>query len=259
MNLTVLRRIGFVCLLALVLTGTAARTEIRTDTKEISRFFAPMNDLEASVKVIKMESKELEKIGKDFALNYRLRTMTLLYKSPDKLRIEGHAGILGDALLIQNGASRFYAVPRLNLRKTENLSESPGKRLSLLEYAGLLGKDTLSYMQAKFLKEEKLDAGKPLSVYELTYQGETGGKSKYRLWIDPQTSITRKRVWFDADNKIKATFLYSEPQETSPGMFLPGKCEILNGDGQSAATMTYSGVKLDQGLEDKLFAVTAPQ
>jgi outer membrane lipoprotein-sorting protein len=225
----------------------------RRDAKDISQFVAPFTDLETTVRVVKMEPKELEKIGRDFALNYRLKNMTLLYKSPDKLRIEGRSNILGDALLIQNGASRFYAVPRLKLRKTEDLKESPSKRLSLLEYAGLVAKDTLGYMQAKWVKEE-MQAGKPISVYELSYTGENGGKSKHRLWIDPETHLTQKRVWLDADNKVKATFLYSDPQETSPGVFLPGKCEILNAEGQSAAIMNYSGAKVDQGLADTLFA-----
>lgn len=247
----------------MVLLGIAGIVSSRTlavprgDAKDIARFVAPFDDLEASVKVTKIEPKELEKIGRDFAMNYRLKNMTLLYKSPDKLRIEGRSNILGDALLIQNGASRFYAVPKLNLRKTEDLKESPSKRLSLLEYAGLVAKDTLGYMQAKFVKEEML-ADKSVAVYELSYTGENGGKSKYRLWIDPETHLTRKRVWLDADNKVKATFLYSEPQETSPGVFLPGKCEILNGEGLSAATMSYSGVKVDQGLADTLFTLSPP-
>ena len=257
MNHATMRKIGIACIFVTLLTGTA-HTETRLDAKDINQFTASMNDLEASVKVTQIDPKELEKIGSDFALNYRLKNMTLLYKSPDKLRIEGHSNLFGNALLIQNGVSRFYAIPKLRLRKTEDLKDSPLKRLSLLEYAGLLGKDTLSYMQGKFVKEDKLD-GKTVAVYELTYQSENGGKSRYRLSIDPKTRITLKRIWFDAANKVKATFLYSDPQETSSGVFMPRKCEILNAEGISAATMIYSAVKLDQGLEDALFSVTPPQ
>lgn len=257
MTATTTKKTAIAAVFALMLTGVA-RTETRLDARDIAQFTAPMTDLETSVKVTQIEPKELEKIGKDFALNYRLKTMTLLYKTPDKLRVEGRSNLLGDALLIQNGASRFYAVPKLRLRKTENLKDSPLKRLSLLEYAGLLGKDTLSYMQGKFVKEDKLD-GKTVAVYELTYQSENCGKSRYRLTIDPQTRIALKRVWFDGDNKIKATFLYSEPHETLPGVFLPQKCKILNAEGILAATMTYSSTKLDQGLEDALFSVTPQQ
>lgn len=252
------RRQFFALLLAAILisAGLSHLSAMRrAEPRDIRAFMTPLKDLETTIKVTKMESKELEKIGGDFATNYtvfrNLRTLSLVYKSPDKLLLEGKSNLLGQAALLINGSTRFYAVPKLNVRKKENLEKEPVRRQSLLEYSGLLSDGTLRFMQSKFVREEMLN-NTPTLVYDLTYQGVSGA-SYYRLWLDPQKRMVRKRAWFDGDDRLRATFLYEEPREVVAGVWLPGRCDIVNPDGVTAGSMTYTDAKINQGVSDTLF------
>ena len=211
----------------------------------------PIEDLAATVRVTKFEAKELDKIAPGFKTPYALRNLTLLYKNPDKLRLDGKSPLLGDAVMILNGATRFYMVPKLHVRNTEDLKAMPSRRQSLLEYGGLISNQTLSFMQAKYVGQET-EAGLETAVYNLTYRGCTG-LSHYRVWIDPKTRITVKRTWYGADNTLRATFTYSEPREVAPGVWVPTQIEVKNAEGVVAAATTIENIRLNQGLADNLF------
>ncbi|HLJ56066.1 MAG TPA: outer membrane lipoprotein-sorting protein, partial [Chthonomonadaceae bacterium] len=192
-------------------------------------------------------------IGSDFKTTYSLRTLTLQYKQPDKIRLEGHSQTRGGAVLIMNGAMRFYEVPKLKLKKTENLEAHPGKRQSLLEYAGLISQGTLQFMDATLLRQEKA-GDRAAQVYELRFQGEEKS-SFYRVWLDNQTHVTVKREWYGSDGKLRATFLYDDAREIAPGTWLPTKVEVKNADGLVAAELSVSEIKPNQGLTDAPFTV----
>lgn len=214
-----------------------------------------LTDLQATMRVQKSDTKELEKIGGDFARSYQfqgiLRTVTLEYKQPDKLRLSGK-GLLGKASIVMNGPLRLSRVP-LMPKKVEDLSESPGKRQSLLEYGGLLAPETLTFMQGKFVREETVD-DQPTSVFDLTYKGAATG-SHYRVWFDTKTRLTIKREWYGLEGKLKATFYYQNPKEVSNGIWLPTQVEVKNAEGISAAITTLDDMRVNQGLSDDLFTI----
>ncbi len=238
-------------------SGPAARAAgkaggAKGDPHNISSFTTNLADLEANIHVTRFDSKELEKIGKDFGVTYRIRNVTLQYKQPDMLRLSGRIPVLGEAVLISNGTRRYYSVPRLE-KKVEDLDKAPSKRLTLLEYGGVLSPETLRLMQGRFVREETLDGHSAL-VFDMTYLG-VEAVSHYRLWIDPETHITLKREWYDHENRLRATFFYQEPHEVAPGIWLPGRVEVQNAEGIVAAASTISNVKIDQGLPNDLFAI----
>lgn len=248
--------LGLVALILLNASGGATKAEEPAKARQksdIAMYATKLEDIEATVQVTKFEPKELEKIGKDFGTTYLFRTLQFQYKQPDKMRLEGSSKVLGSGLFILNGVNRFYNVPRLGRKGKENLEKTPGKRQSLLEYCGLLSPTTLRFMQPRFLREEAFD-GSPTAIYDLTYQGVQGG-SYYRLWIDTRTHVTLKREWYDGENHLRATFLYLDPKEAAPGVWLPGRIEIKNGEGTLSAATTFSDVKINQGLDDSLFAI----
>ena len=228
------------------------------DSRSLTELTTKLEDLQATVHMVKCDSKELEKISLDFQRSYRLqdllRHITLEYKQPGKLRISGSNKVLGKAAIIMNGSLRSYRGP-LAPAKVEDLKGSPGKRQSLLEYGGLLSPETLSFMQGKFVREEMLD-GQMVPIFDMTYKGVTGG-SYYRVWFDPKIHITLKREWYDFDGKLKATFYYQEPKEVAEGVWLPKQVEVRNAEGISAAitSIDLDSVKINQGLSDDLFAI----
>lgn len=251
--LVALGLLGGTIALAMQSAARAMEEPGKSDSHDIKALTTKVEDIEAMVRVTKYEPKELEKIGKDFGTTYRFRNLIFQYKQPDKIRLEAKSPTLGSATLILNGATRHYSVPKLHLKNTEDLTAAPGKRQSLLEYGGLLSPDTLRFMRAEYVRAETLE-GQETEVYKMRYQGAPGG-SHYLLWIDPRTRVSLKREWYNADNQLRATFLYQETQEVSPGIWLPTQIEVRNAEGVVAATTTYKDVKINQGLPDSLFSV----
>lgn len=221
--------------------------------RAIQDLVTPCKEMEAKITVSQFDAKELEKIGKDFGAPYRLRNMRLFYRSPDQLRLEASSRLFGDALLILDGARRFYAVSKLNIRHVENLTKEPSKRQSLLEYGGQLSEGTLQFMEGTFLKEEKVGETAAL-VYALKYTGQSA-MSYYHVWIDPTTKVTLKRVWFDGQGKLKATFLYSDVKEITAGIWMPSRCEMRNAEGAIGAILDFKEVKVGEKLSDSLFEI----
>ncbi|MDW8208516.1 MAG: outer membrane lipoprotein-sorting protein [Chloroherpetonaceae bacterium] len=257
---TTCRIVRCVLLTALLMIYSAIHPDAarQQEIRDIRELIPPLQDLEATIRVTRMEARELEKIGGDFTTNYsvlrNLRTLSLLYKSPDKLLLEGRSSVLGEAALVIVGPVRFYAVSKLNLRRRENLEKEPARRQSLLEYSGLLSEDTLRYMRVKAARQDALD-GAPVLVYDLVYRASSSS-SYYRLWIDPHTRIVRQRDWYDTEHRLRATFRYEEPREVSEGIYVPGRCDIINPDGVIAGSMTYTDLKVNQGIPDALFDVS---
>lgn len=210
-------------------------------------------ELEASIVVTKLDFMEMEKIGKDFGATYRMKNLHLYYQNPDKVRIETSSRVYGDALLIINGAKRYYAVSKLSLRKIEDLDKDVAKRQSLLEYGGQISDGTLQFMTATFVKEEKSGETNAL-VFDLKYK-TTVPASSYRVWVDPKTRLTVKRVWSDKEGKVKATFLYSDPKEIAEGVWIPGHCEINNAEGALSVALDYKEAKVAPGLDAGLFEI----
>ena len=234
--------------------GRVAAAPPGVEANDIARFTTRIADLQTTVRVTECDPSALEKIGQDFKQTYSIRHLTFLYKNPDKIRLEGHSPTLGTALMILNGATRYFSVPRLRVKKTEDLESTPTRRQSLLEYGGLLSADTLSFMKGQFVRQETVN-GSPADVFDLTYQGVASG-SHYRLWIDPRTDVTLKRAWYDLHNNLKATFFYEEPREVSTHVWLPSRIEVKNAEGATAAVTTLSDVKVNQGLPDSLFSIS---
>ena len=216
-----------------------------------------VDDLQATVHMERCDLKELAKIGADFGRTYQfqdlLKNVILQFKQPDRIRISGTGFV--KASITMNGAMRSFRTP-FQPRRVEDLTDSPGKRQSLLEYGGLLAPATLSYMQGKFVRQDMRD-GQGMPVFDLTYKGATGG-SHYRVWFDPHTHITVKREWYGFDGKLKATFYYQEAREVSEGVWLPTQVEVKNAEGATAALSTINSVKINQGLSDDIFTI-APE
>ena len=199
-----------------------AETKLKID---LSSYVSKISDLTAEVIVEKVQPEILEKIGKDFGTPYLFKKLNLSYLSPDKIRLDGKSSVFGSALLIINGSQRLFSVPRLGQKGKEDLTKFPGKRLTSLEYLGILSKGTLDHLEAKESEPDLIESTKTLKLS--LYFKETDHLI-YRIWIDPKTNVVLKRVWYDNMGEPKATFLYSEITEVSKDIWLPGRVEILN-------------------------------
>lgn len=238
--------------LTIVLLAALAPAALPQEEPLMASLLTHPQDLQATLLITERNDQALEKIGSDFARNYSLRSLTLLYKSPGMMRLDGRSAAFGDATLIYNGAVRFYAVPKLHLHRAEDLSAHPGLRQSLLEYMGLITPETLRFMQADSLGVRALKAGESLPFYSLTYKGEKGG-SYYRIWVDPATRLTVCREWYGPDNRLKARFNYLAPKLAAPDLWVPTVIEVRNAEGVLAARTEVEEVEVKKDLNKALF------
>ena len=206
-----------------------------------------ITDLQATVTVLKSNQTELRKINRDFCMAYLLRVVDMSYKEPDKLRMEGKAG-----LMIVNGAQRYYHVPVLGLSKKETLGAAISRRHSLFDL-GLVPRGFLESIDAKFIRAEKLSSV-DTNLFEFSFHGDD--TSRFRIWLDPVSHVILKREWLDGEGHLRATFFYQNVKEIKPGIWLPTRMEIHNADGELAGVTGYTDLHINQGLADTLFQIT---
>ena len=250
---TIAATAGIACLCGPRQANGTIRPQADATSTEISQYQVRFKDFSAEVKVSQSDTKELGKIGSDFSASYSLRNMSLQFKLPDKMRLEGKSATRGNAVLVLNGPIRFVEVPRFKIHMVENLEKSPVRRQSLLELAGVLGPDTLKFMSGKRLRMDTVD-GHKAEVFELKYNVGSSGQH-YLLWMDTENKTTLRRDWLDADDKLKATFLYDQPREASPGVWVPTRIQVKNAEGTVAAVVNLDTIKVNSGLQESLFEV----
>ena len=220
----------------------------RPETPELNQIVASdLKDFQATVKVVKADRTELVKINRDFAMAYTIRDLTMRYKEPNKLRMEGSIG-----WLVFNGSTRQFRVNALKYSKKDDLGDSPGRRYTLFDI-GLLTPSAMAVLDSRYLRSEQLN-GVPAQVYEVRYRGDA--TSHFTVWVDPTRHAVLKRNWYDAADKLKAVFLYQDHRELRPGLWVPTRLEVRNGDDVIAGVTSYSDLKINQGLDDSIFIIS---
>ena len=104
---------------------------------------------------------------------------------------------------------------------------------------------------AKFVR---LDRATNDVVFDVTYPAALDDTSRHRIWVDPQKKYVTKREWYSQKGRQLATFFYNEPSNVG-GVWVPTKMQVKNVDGVLAGETFYTGLKVNQGLQDSLFSV----
>ncbi|CCW34155.1 hypothetical protein CTKA_00839 [Chthonomonas calidirosea] len=242
----------FLCFVGSSLRAQHIITRKAPNDPDLVSQLTDLKSLEAILHITSSNSEVLAHIGPDFARNYAIHKLLLLYKAPDKLRLDGQSTAFGDAVLIYNGPYRFYAVPKLHLRKKEDLTDHPVQRQSLLEYVGLITSETLDFMQAHFVQTDDKQ-GHQLLVFELHYIHHPNS-TFYRIWLDPEKHFVVKREWYSADGKLKAAFCYLMPRQVAPSLWIPTHIQVRDAEGNIAADTELEKIRVDEPLSDELFA-----
>jgi len=202
-------------------------------------------------KAVTANSSELRKISSDFAVSYRFlgSEVHAMVKEPFMLRMEAN---IEDTRVeyIENGGHRVFKIPQSRLSKTEDVSDSPGKRQTIL-YFGIL---TPSLFETLYDGAYvRTDRGTNDLIFDLTFKRPAfDDSSRQRVWVDPQKRYVTKREWFAQDGHEMATFLYEDPQFQN-GVWYPTKAVVTNVDARIAGITRYESVKVNSGLSSQPF------
>lgn len=206
-----------------------------------------LQDLRATVRQQAANQRELERINRDFANSYRVKQMTARYKEPLRMRLESKIGVVNVVYIINGNHKHVSAGP---IRTTDDISNAPGKRQSLMDF-GILTPGFMRLVHARFLRFET-EGGTRYAVFELTW-ANSDDTSKHVVWMDAKTRTVYKRQWYNQQGKFMATFLYKNPVEVSPGIWVPTRVEVYNADGKLGGVTTYVDLRVNEGLPDSLF------
>jgi outer membrane lipoprotein-sorting protein len=198
---------------------------------------------------VKGVQKELAKINNDFGTSYKFDRIRFQYKEPLMLRLEAE---LDDtrALYIINGEIQMFKVPRLRVNSKQDLSKSPGRRQTPLDFGVLTPSLFTSLFNATFVRMDRATGD---AVFDLTYQYKDD-TSRHRIWVDREKGIVNRREWYNQPGRQLATFFYEKPQQVS-GVWLPTQMTVKNTDDVVAGITKYEAVKVNTGLDDDLFSL----
>jgi outer membrane lipoprotein-sorting protein len=199
--------------------------------------------------VVKGDQRELRKINDSFGQSYKFESTTIKYKDPFMLRLDA---TVDDTTItyVLNGARQAFKVPRMHLSKAEDISRSPGRRQTALDFGLIVPSLFKTFMTAQFVRMDRA-TGDP--VFDVTYQ-DKGDTSRNRVWIDPQRHIIAKREWYNQSGRQLATFFYDEPKEEN-GVWLPTRLTVRNMDDMVAGVTRYDSIQVNAGIPSTEFSI----
>jgi hypothetical protein len=207
-----------------------------------------IRDFRLTATATKANQDELMKISKDFAMGYRLMkaSATVQYKEPGKVRIEGTVGAI-KMLLMQNGCKRLTAVPSFHVREVEDVTHSPGKRTTSLDF-GFITPGLLQIANAKYIRRDSNGA----LVFDITWK-DPNDSSRHRVWVNPDARIIEKREWYKQSGRMVGTFNYNSPVKVARDIYLPSKVDIYNVEGKLAGQTSQSNFEVNTDTPDSKF------
>lgn len=209
-----------------------------------------LKDVSFSLEIVKADQKELGKINRDFGTSYRADGGKAFFKDPFKLRLESKFGE-STVFYIINGSTQYYKLGKSGLGRKEDLSGSPGRIQTLLDF-GVLVPSLWSFYEPKFVRVDRATGD---YVFDLMFKNrKDSDNTRHRIWVDPDKRYTTKREWYNRNGEQLATFSYLNPV-TAKGCTFPGKVEVRNVENKLAGIMAYTSVQVNTGLNDSLFSV----
>ena len=207
-----------------------------------------LKDLKLTCKVTYCNMAELKKISGDFSKRYEFKTSTLMFKSPDKMKMEGKLGMVTMKMVI-NGDRKAFIIPAIGYHKKENIKGEPHKRQSDFDIG--IFSDTLwsDYIVTDVERVKNGDG----TEYRIVFRRANTKEKKQVCWVDAESLRLRKLENFESDGSLKTRFVYSDHKKLGNGVWLPMKIDIYNGEGKLAASTEYQDVSINTGISDSEF------
>lgn len=199
--------------------------------------------LQLDSSVVRENQSELKKIGGDFAEAYRIHNVSITYAQPDKLHLESVVLNVHISYTI-NGNRKFTSVPTYHVHKIEDVTGSPGKRQSLLDI-GLVPPELFNLFTATYIGKQ----GTQL-IYDIHPKQD---RYHDRIYIDPVTHITTRREHYNQDGKLIDYFLYKNPVEPRPKIYVPSRVEVYNPSNKLGAVTDYKNIKVNLPVDNAIF------
>lgn len=205
-----------------------------------------LTDLQFRMAVTSANRSELRKINKDFAVGYEAESGLVQWKEPMKLKLS--SSVNGERVVyLIVGARQSYYVQRFNLRKTDDLSQDPGRHQTLFDFGLITKSIQKNFLRGNFVRTDS----DGYNVFDVFFQFEKD-KTRYRIWVHPSRRYIAKRVWYNRKGQLMATFEYSNPVQSN-GVWIATQVTVKNAENRVAGVTRYSNVSANSGIPDSVF------
>lgn len=203
-----------------------------------------------TAKIVYGNQFELRKISEDFGKTYRFQYANVEIARPFKIRVES---VVDDqsVLVIGNGPSVLYKVPRAGIHSSQNIENQPGRRQTFLDF-GMITPELSEFFNSKFVRKDRATGD---DVYDLTYRNKAAkDTTRYRIWINPERHNVDRREWYGQVGEYRAAFVYSGPKKID-GIWVPTDVTVTNSDGKKAGEMKMVNIDVNPKFSDSDFKV----
>ena len=193
------------------------------------------------------DRKVMEKVDPAYVRLYEFRSASVLYKSPNKLRMEGKLGMVRFEYIV-NGGRKILRIPSLRINKKENYADDPAKLQGALDI-GLVTPSLWRDRRVSVLEDAEAKAANEIKLRLLWAKGDM----IYYAWLDEQNLWLKRFEKRDAEGKLMVRIEYSSPQKIGGIIWMPTKTEVFGPDGEKAGASETGSIKVNVGLTDSLF------
>jgi hypothetical protein len=210
-----------------------------------------LHDATFTAKVVSGDQDALQKIGRDFGTSYKFSSARVFLEEPFKLRVESnYEG--SKVVMVENDLKVVYSLPGVG-KKGRDLTHAPGARQTMLDFGILTPSLFATIFDAAFVSESSTDG---TVTFDLTFKASPDYKdtTRYRVVIDSAKHYVMRRDWFGQDGGLRAIFRYDVPVQVG-GCWVPTDMKVSNAEGKLAGVTRAEGLKINAGIDEKLFGV----
>jgi len=243
------KRLIMVIYFAIVLSIGAWASAVSSVKERISDSTSDFKDVVVHARVTYANAKALSEISKDMPRSYNVKSSTLSFKYPDKMRMEGRVSVI-KAVMIINGDMKAIVIPGIHVISKRSIKGQPHMRQTELD----LGILTRSLWNDYIVRSAEAEDSANGSVYKIVFVRSNALRRNLVVWADEKSLKMLKLEKHDEDGSMKVRYVFSDHHRVN-GIWVPGRIDVYNRQGKLGATSMYEDIRVNSGLPDSLFKI----
>lgn len=246
-----MRKLTLFALALVVILSAAAHAASPADTllQKVKAAESGLEDFKTDMYITQASKSTISGMGEGYSDIMKLDHATISYKKPDKIRYDGYAvGI--KVAYIQNGYTKLILAQML--RHKEDVKDSPGKRQDTLD---------LGFLSSQLWKDNNISvvSTDKRGVMKLKLDPKSGGNDKRHdlVWVDPKTLRVIKREKYRGSGELRISMDFSDFSQLTKGLPIATKSTMYDSEHRLLGTVTYKNMKVNPGLPNSLFSLSA--
>jgi outer membrane lipoprotein-sorting protein len=218
--------------------------ELQARITEATKNFA---DFSATGVVREKNKKAMSKIEPGLQQLYESKSANIFLKAPDKLKIEGKLGMVRAEYII-SGTTKLTRAPQISFRDPKDYKDDPPKLQDALDI-GLITSSLWKWRKLEIQPDPDADKAGEIKLRYYYPKGDM----IYLIWLDAKDLWLKRFEKREANGNLRVKVVYSMPMEIKDVIWAPTRVEMFAPDGERAGMMEYTNIRVNAGVDDKLF------